>query len=188
MACIKFAENYRLRVFNGSLYVCNRLVCVNETTYSKESSDSIPQKSPGWGGRGWVFIMPLLIIFSPLFQLVPVPGVQTAVAVRDQRAYESLKERRWFSSSVQNSHSGLHPKKVISLSSAQLWSPPKAWSPPRLNAGLLRREKCCWEALALLLARNIQSLPEGTSWLSQNILHVAVLSLTWHFFACVTKK
>lgn len=82
-------------------------MCVNEATFSKERSDSTPQKLQGWGGGGWVFIIPLLIIFSFLLQFDPVPGVQTATAVHDQTVCKPLKER-CLSSSTKNSLSGLH--------------------------------------------------------------------------------
>ena len=56
------------------------------------------------GGRGWVCYASLNH-FQFFVSACSSPGVQTAMAVQNQRAYKSLKERRWFSSSVKNSHS-----------------------------------------------------------------------------------
>lgn len=126
------------------------LVCINETTFSKESSDSIPQKSLGWGGKGLSVRHASFNHFQVFVSACPSPRRSNGCGSAGPETVQITQgEGRIL---LQHEKLSLRPspkqKKMISLSSfsAQLQSPPKAWSLPRLNMGLLSQEEHHWEA------------------------------------------
>lgn len=139
-------------------------------------------------GMGWVFFM-TLNNFQFLFHPVLVPGVQAAVESRIRESVwitqeemillhcqnlslrPSLKKRGGFSLQLQCPT--LEPTQVLESSKVQY----RVADPEETVLG--RSSTPPSQKYRVSAWRN------RVSW---NILHVAALSLTWHFFACVTKN
>lgn len=125
MPCLNFVENYTLWEFNVSLYVGSSLVCINETLFSKESWDSIPQNSKEWAECSSC----LLIIFSSWSHPVLAP-VEAAVDQRECMIWiteeemivfqgENLSVKKKGVFSLQLQHPALEPTQILEPSQVQ---------------------------------------------------------------------